>query len=71
MFIGGSASPDESASPPLAFTGQPSTRKPDGMEWGYWIVNGGEAAIWMGEQSIAALKANYSNWAGHAKAAAE
>lgn len=66
-----SASPSPSASPPLAFSGQPSARKPDGMEWGYWIVNGGEAPIWMSWGSEENLRRDYAHWAGHAKAAAE
>ena len=71
MFIGEPASPSPSASPLLAFSGQPSTRKPEGMEWGYWIVNGGEAPLWMSAYQEERLRQEFAQYAGHAKAAAE
>lgn len=55
----------------LAFAGQPSARKPDGMEWGYWIVNGGEAPLWMSTYQEERLRQEFAQYAGHAKAAAE
>lgn len=50
----------------LAFTAHPYHSKPDGMEWGYWIVNGGEPAPWMGHKTIDDLKASNAMWIGHA-----
>lgn len=56
-------------SPPLPYSGRLYTSKPDGMEWGYWIVNGGEAPYWYDAHAIADAKLQYAPWAGHAKAA--
>lgn len=56
-------------SPPLPYSGRLYTSKPDGMEWGYWIVNGGEAPYWYDAHAIADTKLQYAPWAGHAKAA--
>lgn len=60
-------SPKEStASPTLAFISHHYHSKPEGMEWGYWIVNGGEPAPWMGQRTIDDLKASNAMWIGHA-----
>lgn len=53
----------------LAYSGRLYTSKPDGMEWGYWIVNGGEPAYWMNSDYIADLKSEFAPYAGHAQAA--
>lgn len=53
----------------LPFAGRLYTSKPNGMEWGYWIVNGGEPPYYYDADYTAALKNEYRQWAGHAKAA--
>lgn len=63
-----SESASESASPTLAFTGRPHHSKPHGMEWGYWIVNGGEAPYWYDADFIRTLKDEYHQYVGHAAA---
>lgn len=54
------------SSPTLAFISHHYHSKPEGMEWGYWIVNGGEPAPWMGQRTIDDLKASNAMWIGHA-----
>jgi hypothetical protein len=60
----------QGSNPHLAFSGQDSQHKPNGMEWGYWIVNGGEAPYWYDADFIATLKDEYRQYAGHATIAA-
>lgn len=50
---------------PLPFAGRLYTSKPDGMEWGYWIVNGGEPVPWMGQKTVEQLRLDYAMWIGH------
>lgn len=55
-------------SPALPFAGHLHTSKPTGMEWGYWIVNGGEPGPWMMDDTIRRLRESHAQWVGHGKA---